>query len=112
VLVCLDEALWIVCIGATESVTMVISRGVSYVGLARTIYIYIYIYIYGIYIRYIYTVYIYGIYIYTVYIYGIYIYIYTVHIRYFWQGNRQIHGQYGVYIRFWPTLVVRLVRRI
>jgi len=76
VLVCLDEALWIVCIGATESVTMVISRGVSYVGSARTIYIYIYIYIYGIYIRYIYTVYIYGIYIYTVYIYGIYIYIY------------------------------------
>ena len=29
--------------------------------------------------------------------------IYTVYIRYFWQGNHQI---YGVYIRFWPTLVV------
>jgi len=29
--------------------------------------------------------------------------IYTVYIRYFWQGNHQI---YGVYIRFWPTLAM------
>ena len=29
--------------------------------------------------------------------------IYTVHIRYFLQGNHQI---YGVYIRFWPTLIM------
>jgi hypothetical protein len=28
---------------------------------------------------------------------------YTVYIRYFWQGNHQI---YGVYIRFWPTLLI------
>ena len=27
--------------------------------------------------------------------------IYTVYIRYFWQGN---HHMYGAYIRFWPTL--------
>ena len=29
--------------------------------------------------------------------------IHTVYIRYFWQGNHQI---YGVYIRFWPTLLI------
>ena len=29
--------------------------------------------------------------------------IYTVYMRYFWQGFHQIHG---VYIRFWPTLHV------
>jgi hypothetical protein len=29
--------------------------------------------------------------------------VYTVYIRYFWQGNHQI---YGVYIRFWPTLCI------
>ena len=29
--------------------------------------------------------------------------IYTVCIQYFWQGNNKI---YGVYIRFWPTLVI------
>jgi hypothetical protein len=29
--------------------------------------------------------------------------IYTVHIRYFWQGNYQIHG---VNLRFWPTLIM------
>jgi len=29
-----------------------------------------------------------------------------VHIRYFQQGNHQI---YGVYIRFWPTLVIFLM---
>jgi len=39
-----------------------------------------------------------------------------VYIRYFWQGNHQIHSdtrcigfwptlvRYGAYIRFWPTL--------
>ena len=31
--------------------------------------------------------------------------IYTVYIRYFWQGNHQLYGHYGLYIRFWPTLV-------
>ena len=29
--------------------------------------------------------------------------IYMVYIHYSWQGNHQI---YGVYIRFWPTLVI------
>ena len=29
------------------------------------------------------------------------IHIYTVYVRYFWQGNHQIHG---VYIWLWPTL--------
>ena len=33
--------------------------------------------------------------------------IFTVIIRYFWQGNHQITVIYGVYIRFWPTLFVR-----
>ena len=33
--------------------------------------------------------------------------IYTVHIRYFWQG---IHQIYGVYIRFWPTLEMKVTR--
>ena len=33
--------------------------------------------------------------------------IYTVCIRYFWQGNHQIYGHIRcVYIRFWPTLVM------
>ena len=27
--------------------------------------------------------------------------IYTLHIRYFWQGD---HHMYGAYVRFWPTL--------
>jgi len=31
--------------------------------------------------------------------------IYTVYIRYFWQGNHQIYGHIRcVYIRFWPSL--------
>ena len=30
--------------------------------------------------------------------------IYTVYIRYFWQGNYNCTVIYGVYIRFWPTL--------
>ena len=34
--------------------------------------------------------------------------IYTVHLRYFWQGNHQI---YGVYIRFWPTLTISSLSR-
>ena len=34
------------------------------------------------------------------------IYIYTVYIQYFWQGNITKYTViYGVYIRFWPTLL-------
>jgi hypothetical protein len=33
--------------------------------------------------------------------------IYTVCIRYFWQGNYQIYGHiWCVYLRFWPTLLM------
>jgi len=32
--------------------------------------------------------------------------IYTVYIRYFWQGNFIHTVIYGVYIRFWPTLCI------
>jgi hypothetical protein len=33
--------------------------------------------------------------------------IHTVYIRYFWQGNHLISVIYGVYIRFWPTLIIQ-----
>jgi hypothetical protein len=35
--------------------------------------------------------------------------IYTVYIRYFWQGNHQIYGHIRciyIFIRFWPTLAI------
>jgi len=35
----------------------------------------------------------------TVYVYGV--------SQFFWQGNHQYTVIYGVYIRFWPTLVVQ-----
>jgi len=36
----------------------------------------------------------------------IYIYIYTMYIPYFWQGITKFTVKHGVYIRFWPTLIV------
>jgi len=39
-------------------------------------------------------------------------YIYTVCIRYFWQGFHQIYSIYGVYVRFWPTLHVHNTQRM
>jgi hypothetical protein len=34
---------------------------------------------------------------------------YTVYIRYFWQGNHQVYTViYGAYIRFWSTLHMEL----
>jgi hypothetical protein len=35
--------------------------------------------------------------------------IYTVYIRYFWQGNYKMYGHIRcIYIRFWPTLHMSL----